>query len=372
MNEHDDLFDKNPSYSTEQHYLNNQKHDNFNNDFYEKAINYRHNGLLIAIYIAVQLLVAFIAGVIISSQYTYLDHAIEDVQIINDINYIVYDNINSETNEIDEINPFRINLKGKLINNSEYVIPVLSIKVEFFDEDGKSLGIQILSKDNFGVNQTYEIDEILYSSVKPYSIKREISAQPPTILNVIIQLVYATIVAVLFFIVDKASFKQDAKLFKIDPKRHTTSIFIGFILLYAAMIFANIIMEILGVTQTSNNEMIIRSLFSSNPINLGLLFLMTVVTVPIVEEVVFRKALFGLIEPKTNHIVAIILSGAIFAFMHIQGDYIQMIPYTAMGIVLGYSYWKSGRNIYVSIGVHMLNNFVSWLLYVFMVYGIVF
>ncbi|MDP3129775.1 MAG: CPBP family intramembrane metalloprotease, partial [Bacillota bacterium] len=70
----------------------------------------------------------------------------------------------------------------------------------------------------------------------------------------------------------------------------------------------------------------------------------------------------------------ILISGLIFGLMHVAtaGDLPQAIPYVMMGFVFGYAYWSSGRNIYVTMGVHFLNNFISFLIYVAALYGFIF
>lgn len=92
-----------------------------------------------------------------------------------------------------------------------------------------------------------------------------------------------------------------------------------------------------------------------------------VIFAPIVEEIVFRGAIFNLLKNKTsNPIIPIVVSGAIFGAVHvlaglISGDLLEMlhfITYFVMGCGFGFIYHKT-KNIYVCIGVHMINNLIA-------------
>jgi membrane protease YdiL (CAAX protease family) len=119
--------------------------------------------------------------------------------------------------------------------------------------------------------------------------------------------------------------------------------------------------------------MMIQSLFEKNLFDISVLFILLVVLTPVIEELIFRKVIYNFVESKTNHILAILSSGLIFGLMHViqYGDFLQSIPYVMMGLVFGYIYHNSRKNIFVVIGVHTINNFISWLLSVLAVYGLI-
>jgi membrane protease YdiL (CAAX protease family) len=58
--------------------------------------------------------------------------------------------------------------------------------------------------------------------------------------------------------------------------------------------------------------------------------------------------------------------------MHVisYGDFIQSIPYIFMGGIFGFVYHWSRNNIYVTIGVHFINNFLAFALYALAVLGV--
>nr|MDA3932020.1 CPBP family intramembrane metalloprotease [Mycoplasmatota bacterium] len=60
-----------------------------------------------------------------------------------------------------------------------------------------------------------------------------------------------------------------------------------------------------------------------------------------------------------------LISGLVFAFLHVAsyGDFVQVIPYAFMGLAFSYIYFYSGRNLYVVIAIHMINNLIPYLLY---------
>lgn len=100
-----------------------------------------------------------------------------------------------------------------------------------------------------------------------------------------------------------------------------------------------------------------------------------VLLAPITEELVFRQGLAeGLYRILTKIIsskqklmkdiamvIAILASGFLFGFIHVMShhDYIAMIPYVVSGLVYTAFYFYSGRNITVTIFIHMLNNLIA-------------
>lgn len=82
------------------------------------------------------------------------------------------------------------------------------------------------------------------------------------------------------------------------------------------------------------------------------LFLSVVVVAPIVEEIVFRGLIFKQLS-KYHVGFAMVISSICFACMHM--NVVQGIPTFFMGLVLAYSYWKTG-SLVTSMGIHFLNN----------------
>lgn len=73
---------------------------------------------------------------------------------------------------------------------------------------------------------------------------------------------------------------------------------------------------------------------------------------PIMEEFVFRKAIFGYLYDITGGIGAAVISSLIFAFIHFDGHYLL---YSIMGFIFCYLYWKT-KSIAAPIIAHALMN----------------
>ena len=85
---------------------------------------------------------------------------------------------------------------------------------------------------------------------------------------------------------------------------------------------------------------------------------------PFYEEVLFRMGMKKMIGKKYMFIIS---SGLLFGLLHIfplsegislELGIIQSISYVTMGIFFAYVYEKS-NNIFTTIGLHFLNNFIS-------------
>jgi membrane protease YdiL (CAAX protease family) len=90
-------------------------------------------------------------------------------------------------------------------------------------------------------------------------------------------------------------------------------------------------------------------------------FLMAVVP-GIFEELFFRSILLRWKLSVMRPFWAIIINGFVFSFIHFQFE--GFLARWLLGIMLGWIYWKTGK-IWISIGMHIINNALSIFLYVF-------
>jgi len=129
-------------------------------------------------------------------------------------------------------------------------------------------------------------------------------------------------------------------------------IFLGFWMAYIAQAIAVMIeFHLLKIDVGSENTDLIVDLSRMNP----LFIIIPAVVGPIIEELVFRKVIFGSLHKKVNFFWAALLSSIIFAVMHM--DFSHLLIYTSMGFVFAFLYVKTKR-IIVPIIVHMsLNSF---------------
>lgn len=127
----------------------------------------------------------------------------------------------------------------------------------------------------------------------------------------------------------------------------------GIILAWGAqMVAAFIEMNVFGISPGSENTEAILNLTRINP----LLFIIPAVVGPILEELVFRKVIFGSFYKRMNFFFAAILSSIIFAILHL--DFSHILIYSAIGFVFAYLYMQTKR-IIVPIIVHMLMNTIT-------------
>ncbi|MBM7553261.1 CPBP family intramembrane glutamic endopeptidase [Thalassobacillus pellis] len=128
--------------------------------------------------------------------------------------------------------------------------------------------------------------------------------------------------------------------------------FLGVFLAYFAQIIAILIETfLLGIKPGSQNTQELMEFARLSP----LFILVMVLFAPILEEIIFRKIIFGSIYKRTNFIIAVIVSALAFAASHF--DFTHMIVYMAMGIVFAYLYVKT-KSIITPIIAHMAMNTV--------------
>lgn len=90
-----------------------------------------------------------------------------------------------------------------------------------------------------------------------------------------------------------------------------------------------------------------------DPVAMTLLVIFAVVLAPIVEEIIFRGAIYRFLKSQTNILPAQIISGTFFALMH--GNLMSLLPLVVVGIVLARVYEQSG-NILTAICFHSCFN----------------
>jgi len=140
---------------------------------------------------------------------------------------------------------------------------------------------------------------------------------------------------------------------------------VGYLYLIIGNIVASYVQTFLGdllsiAPAQSVNQVSIESALSSS----GAIFMIlaAVILGPIIKELIFRKAIFGLI--KSDH-VALAVSTFVFGAVHLLGEssltsaLVNGIAYFTMGLIFGYIYLKNDKNIMVPIAVHILSNFIS-------------
>ncbi|WP_188207161.1 CPBP family intramembrane glutamic endopeptidase [Alkalibacillus aidingensis] len=131
---------------------------------------------------------------------------------------------------------------------------------------------------------------------------------------------------------------------------------LGIPIAYATQIFVNLInIELIGIEEGSENTAEIMGVIDEN-----IWFIIyPILFAPILEEVVFRKVIFGELYKRMNFLLAAIISAFVFAALH--WDFTFILTYTAMGIVFAYLYVRTKR-IIVPIIAHMSINTIAVLI----------
>ncbi|GAA0482773.1 type II CAAX endopeptidase family protein [Alkalibacterium indicireducens] len=130
---------------------------------------------------------------------------------------------------------------------------------------------------------------------------------------------------------------------------------IGMFIAIVVQTFASIIeVNFLGSSMESENTQFIMEVVRNYP-----LFLLLVgIAGPVMEEFVFRKAMFGLLIDRIGGIGAAVISSLLFAFIHFDG---LLLVYSSMGLVFAWLYFKT-KNIWTPILAHCLMNVAAVLI----------
>ncbi|GAA0322886.1 type II CAAX endopeptidase family protein [Bacillus carboniphilus] len=105
----------------------------------------------------------------------------------------------------------------------------------------------------------------------------------------------------------------------------------------------------LGIEAGSENTQYLMAIIEAYPF----VIIASSIAGPILEEIVFRKVIFGSIYKRTNFWIAGLSSSFLFALFHF--DFAHIILYTFSGLTFAFLYVKTGR-IWVPIITHVLFN----------------
>ncbi|WP_251866958.1 CPBP family intramembrane glutamic endopeptidase [Enterococcus malodoratus] len=151
-------------------------------------------------------------------------------------------------------------------------------------------------------------------------------------------------VLMIFYRIKSQSFELEGR-----KKSLLISILIGIVGIPASLLLQMLILQIeqrlLGQSVASQNTQNIVQLIMNNMI----FILATTIAGPIMEEFVFRRAIFGSLEKRFGFILPALLSSVLFAFAHNDGHYLL---YAGLGFLFCGMYRYSGR-IWTSIITHV-------------------
>lgn len=173
---------------------------------------------------------------------------------------------------------------------------------------------------------------------------------------------------IILFFLYKDTLINDFKNFKKQFTKNMDICFKYYVIGLIVMIVSNLIITIFFKGASANNETAVRELISAYP--LYMLFSVSI-QAPFTEELIFRKSIKDIILSTNNNkftkYLYIILSGGIFASLHVLGmvtsalDYLYIIPYLGLGIAFSSLYYKTD-NIFSSMTMHFIHNTVAIIL----------
>lgn len=130
----------------------------------------------------------------------------------------------------------------------------------------------------------------------------------------------------------------------------------------------SILLSKIGIEGDSENQLFLEAAIKSNAA--PLVFVAAVIQAPILEELIFRKTLFGMLEKKfrLNKIVTLVIATLFFALIHVvseltSGDPMQMLvvlTYIPLSLTLGIAYIQT-ENLLIPMIIHFLNNVLAFL-----------
>ncbi|WP_100330111.1 CPBP family intramembrane glutamic endopeptidase [Bacillus xiapuensis] len=169
---------------------------------------------------------------------------------------------------------------------------------------------------------------------------------------------FSAALLIILFILRKT---RHNRLERMEPLSVSLSVFwavSGVFLAFAAQIVAVGVESLIGIKPGSENTKTIIKVIEMVPATMIAVGLIG----PILEEIVFRKILFGSLYEKFSFSVSALISSLVFSLAHM--DFEHVILYTAMGFTFSFLYVKTKRLI-VPIFAHVsMNSLVVLMQYV--------
>ncbi len=127
----------------------------------------------------------------------------------------------------------------------------------------------------------------------------------------------------------------------------------GYLVAFPLVLGISILNSQIWQGQGGSNPLLPILLEGKDPIALALFFVTTAIAAPIFEELLFRGFLLPSLTRYVSTSNAVILSGFIFALVHLSLS--EVLPLTVLGILLGFVYART-QNLLASMLLHSLWN----------------
>ncbi|MBS4197668.1 CPBP family intramembrane glutamic endopeptidase [Lederbergia citri] len=171
-----------------------------------------------------------------------------------------------------------------------------------------------------------------------------------------IWVVFSFVVGLIIVLLILRKAEPQTRVEKVEPMPIKSSIIWaigGIFIAFVAQMIGVLIETAIGIKPGSENTENIMNLIKSVP----LVVLASSILGPILEEIVFRKVIFGFFYNRFPFWVAALLSSLIFALAHF--DPMHIILYSAMGFTFAFLYVKTKRIIVPIISHMMMNTIVT-------------
>lgn len=195
-----------------------------------------------------------------------------------------------------------------------------------------------------------------YLQELPFAIANININMIPTWIKIGYLILFECIIMLIIMLILKDSIQKDWKDIKKNHKTYFSDCFKYWLCAVGAMMISNLIINVFSTNGMAGNEKALQEMFKISPIYI---YFSAVIWAPIVEELIFRRAIRNILPLD---ILFIIVSGLSFGALHILStdtksfvDFLYIIPYSAPGIAFAYML-KKYDNIFVSIGFHGMHN----------------
>lgn len=181
-------------------------------------------------------------------------------------------------------------------------------------------------------------------------------------------LVFYLLLNIIFVILYRKEIKRSWQSFKAQKLKPDVFLY-GYLIVMAAAYVGQIILVLIGFGERESvNQQSIEILLKSK---FAVVTIIGILIGPLVEEIVFRKAIFDIYDEKYhfNPTLICILSGLLFGLIHVilnigedATELIMAVPYAIQGFALAFIYQKYKNNLIVVSGVHVLYNLIAVIL----------
>ena len=157
--------------------------------------------------------------------------------------------------------------------------------------------------------------------------------------------------------------KESLRMAKGRWLSHIKKIPLNYVFLFASLFIVNTAISTFTGLETSANQELVFQSFMESP---GLIMFAALIMAPIVEELVFRGALYRALRNRYSYKRAVFISMFAFGFIHVfasllSGDFMDLwniFTYMAMGFFFVKIYEETG-SVFPAIFLHFLNNAIA-------------